>query len=595
MKKSLFCFIMGALIFSTQYAAAEASNWYFYVWSLTSNSGGDIGQFQTTDDSNVFILKSASLTEAGVNFCVRSGDWSETYGWDDEGGSVTTTGVAVRLASATQATGWCALAVGTYDITFNLTDLTIRFDSPSSDEEEETDELRQFLRGGDLSMLTYVEDWGAKFYDRDGNEGDVFDILQSYGVNFVRLRLYNKPGTPITNGSTTYRTPLITAKYWNGDGTLYAGPDDIASLALRAKNHGMKICLSIYLSDYWSGATEQYIPSDWADATTLEALGDSVYDYVTRYMQRMKAQNTIPEYVSIGNESNYGILFQTTDGSYVDYGGHTTRNGISNAVYLFNKAYDAVKAVSSTTQVIIHHSYGHQGKISACRSFFKNLKDNGCEFDIVGGSYYPYWASEQGATDQSPTGMLAWAADMENYIGKPIMIMEVGYSWTPYRSSGRNGGNYEGQLHLNGTHYNEASEEGQAAFIQELHEAIDKDYKIIGYLYWDPIFVDQKHGSDSWWIKTCWAEKYSGSGTTWWEDGNVISNTTWFDYDGKALPVLDVIKTLKEEDDTPTSVEMAGSHSAMSEEPINARKYLQGETLIIEVNNTRFDILGHRL
>ena len=69
-----------------------------------------------------------------------------------------------------------------------------------------------------------------------------------------------------------------------------------------------------------------------------------------------------------------------------------------------------------------------------------------------------------------------------------------------------------------------------------LHEAIKTDTNIIGYMYWDPIFVDQKVNGA--WIKTCWAEKYSGSGTTWWEDGNVISNTTLFNYQGMPLKAL---------------------------------------------------------
>ncbi len=131
--------------------------------------------------------------------------------------------------------------------------------------------------------------------------------------------------------------------------------------------------------------------------------------------------------------------------------------------------------------------------------------------------------------------MLEWAADMKTYIGKPVMLMEVGYSWNPYKCPERNGGSWEGQLGLNGC-YNEATEAGQESFIKELHEALDEDNNIVGYMYWDPIFVDQKvNGS---WIKTCWAEKYSGSGTTWWEDGNVISNTTLFDFTGKPLSAL---------------------------------------------------------
>ena len=75
-----------------------------------------------------------------------------------------------------------------------------------------------------------------------------------------------------------------------------------------------------------------------------------------------------------------------------------------------------------------------------------------------------------------------------------------------------------------------------SAFMAELHSALAADTNIVGYLYWDPIFVDQRVGSA--WIKTCWAERYDANYTTWWEDGNVISNTTWFDYSGNPLKAL---------------------------------------------------------
>ncbi len=396
---------------------------------------------------------------------------------------------------------------------------------------------RQFLRGGDLTMVKYIEDFKAKFKYEDGTVGDVFDILEHYGVNFARLRLYNSPGTGVNcKDRVTRRMP--TRKSWTKRASdyEYAGEDDIAALALRAKEHHMQICLSFYLSDYWSGATEQVIPAAWSEAKTKEALGDSVYNYVFRYMQRMAAQGTIPEYVSIGNETDNGILYMDQNMNYVSYGGHQTRNSVANMVYLFNKGYDAVKAVSPSTQVILHHTGGDQGRMTACRNFFTIMRDNGGKFDVVGGSYYPHWAQDHKATDCKPSGMLQWAKLMEQNFHKPVMIMEAGYSWDPYKCPARNGGNYPGQLGLNGS-YNEATPNGQRDFMCALHDAIASDTAILGYMYWDPIFVDQRvNGS---WIKSCWAEKRDPSNTNqWWEDGNVISNTTWFDYTGKPLPAL---------------------------------------------------------
>ena len=63
-----------------------------------------------------------------------------------------------------------------------------------------------------------------------------------------------------------------------------------------------------------------------------------------------------------------------------------------------------------------------------------------------------------------------------------------------------------------------------------MHSVIDADEHILGYLYWDPILVEQKH--DGQWLPIGWVE----------DGNNDVGNTTWFDYEGKALPILDAIR-----------------------------------------------------
>ena len=547
---------------------AEAVDLYLYYWSDSESKGGDLGQFQTTDDANIVVIDSCYMPAYGIKFSVRTPDWKH-YGW--KATTVTSTGVDVELAEATGATCWFGLAAGYYDVTFNIANTTIRFDTPKKKEEEDPiPQTAAFLRGGDLSMATYLEDWNIKFRYKDGTAGDVFDILQSYGINLARLRLYHTPGAQIhkSQENIDYRTPVKSpANSWAGRPGYYAGLTDILNLAQRAKAHNMQICLSIYLSDFWSGATEQYIPEAWKNISDRTTLGDSVYNYTKRVMQAMVAQGTVPEYVSIGNESNYGILYTNLSGSNVSFGGRVSGNNYADYITLHNRAAEAIREITPDAKIIVHHSYGDAGKIGICRSFFQALNNGGCIYDIVGGSYYPHWATDHGAYDCTPTGMLEWAQDMETNVGKPVMLMEVGYSWTPYKSIGRNGGSYEGQLHLNGS-YNEATESGQEAFIKELHEALKTDPHIVGYMYWDPIFVDQyvTISGSSYWAPTCWAEKYSTSDVTWYEDGNVISNTTLFDFEGKPLSALyNEIASYKEED-TPTAIESIHSSSLQGEE-----------------------------
>ncbi len=191
--------------------------WSLYTWSYTTSTGEDIAQFETTDNPNIFVIDSLVIEEQGLGFSVHTADWDIQYGWSDDGGSVTSAGVAVQLAPSNTANGWMELPVGAYDVTFDLSVPSIRFDRhvyPPVPEPEPV--AASFLRGADLSMVTYMEDWGAVFRYHDGTPGDVFDILQSYGVNLARLRLYNAPGTAVKDGSTTYRTPFRTTAHPDG-------------------------------------------------------------------------------------------------------------------------------------------------------------------------------------------------------------------------------------------------------------------------------------------------------------------------------------------------------------------------------------------
>lgn len=109
-------------------SVGELADWYLYVWSDAANAGGDRGQFKTTDTDGVFVLEGVTLTEddaAGLKFCMRNGDWSVMYGWDDAGGSLDAADKVVKLATATGATGWMALPAGKYDFTWNATEQTI--------------------------------------------------------------------------------------------------------------------------------------------------------------------------------------------------------------------------------------------------------------------------------------------------------------------------------------------------------------------------------------------------------------------------------------------------------------------------------------
>ena len=525
-KLLLLLAVVGCAVITAQ---AEDSDWKLYFWSDASNAGGDAGTFQTGNTDGVFVLEGITTTETGLKFCVHNSAWSVQYGWSTGSeGSVLATGVDVPLGVTSSASGWLGLPAGDYDITFNLNDKTIRFDDavieapeyPISDLAE-----GDYLRGGDVSMLTYVESMGAKFYTADGVESDPLDIMKDNGVNIVRLRLYNNPGTAVTYGGNTYKVPAG-----------YLDEADVLRLARRCKAKGLRVELTFHYSDFWTNGMTQFKPKDWQSLTMAE-LKTAVYDYTKQFLQKMRRQGTTPEYVSLGNEIQNGMLF-----GYNSSSGRDAVSGYvaSDEAALLAEGSKAVREVCPDSKIIIHLTMNSNWKTSRYVSFFTNMKTANLDYDIIGASYYPFY------TNDKPSTLSAMANTLYSSFGKDMMIMEVGYSWTQYRPSGRNGGNYMGQLELNGTPYNEASEAGQKSFMQEVNAVVKGNDHILGYLYWDPVMVDQKvNGS---WIETAWA--YRQDGSNWWQDGNVVSNTTWFDYEGKALPVFEAIK-----EDAPTGID----------------------------------------
>lgn len=346
-----------------------------------------------------------------------------------------------------------------------------------------------FLKGGDISELSYIEQKGGKFFE-NGEQKDCFEILKNNGVNLARLRLYNDPGNP--NFSPSNRLP---------EGI--QNPTDILSLSKRAKQAGMKILLTFHYSDYWTNGGLQTKPHEWEDFSYSE-LKQAVYDFTWDFMNQMKDQGTTPEFVSLGNETAGGILFP--DG---------VSSNFRQLSELLNLGYDAVKSVSPATKVIIH--LDDAGNSDKYDWYFNGLNAYGLKYDLIGASYYPYW------TRKTVEEIAEWVQYQSNKLNKDILIMETGYNWNPTLPGG-----WAGQLKDNGPYQNiyPSSPEGQKNFLYECFNAMKGAAKgrVLGAVYWDPVMIDVQ-----------------GVG---WELGgpNVVSNTTLFDFNGNGLPALKAFK-----------------------------------------------------
>lgn len=419
-----------------------------------------------------------------------------------------------------------------------------------------------FITGGDMTEVHYIEDLGGVYKDFDGNKVDPFEFMASEGVNMARIRLSNYPGKG--RGDGTYYLP---------DG--YQDGDDCFELCKCAKAAGMGIEFTFNYSDYWSNGERQIVPADWAeeirwytgnDITNPDFLKSMtaaqkkeiqdwlvqfVYNYTESVMQRLKRDGTLPEYVSLGNEINGGMLFPfgnayaanmnkdnfelVFDDKKDDANDIKCADETEYLLKFLKSGYDAVKAVSPDTKVIIHLATAGNGSGDINDGRFTWLMDkfnSAGVVDVLGASYYPAWS---GATADKAA---AFCNRMYARYNKPVMIMETGFNWNPTK---KNGGT--GQL-ADIDAYAETcppSKEGQQRYLTELFGYLTSAAaeSCVGVLYWDPCMIHVEDPNNANESLSGWAYNESDDKPA----GNVVENTTLFDFDGVALPAFKAFNT----------------------------------------------------
>jgi arabinogalactan endo-1,4-beta-galactosidase len=246
-----------------------------------------------------------------------------------------------------------------------------------------------FAKGADVSWVTQMESQGLQFYNRSGMQQDIFQVLKSEGINSMRLRAWVNPA----------------------DG--YNNTADVVAKAIRAKNAGMKIMIDFHYSDTWADPGHQTMPVAWANED-INDLQLSVHDYTVSVMDSLKTNGIFPDWVQVGNETNDGMLWPLGQASI----------NMANFALLVNAGYNGVKSVSDSSKVIIHISNGYDN--SLFRWMFDGLKNNGAKWDIIGMSLYPSASNWNDLNTQCFANM----NDMVTRYNKPVMICEVGMSWT---------------------------------------------------------------------------------------------------------------------------------------------------------------------
>lgn len=358
--------------------------------------------------------------------------------------------------------------------------------------------------GADVSTLLEVEHCGGTFYDQ-GRLGDALAILRDYGVNTIRLRLWNDPYSP--EGQP----------YGAGSCDL----DCVITLARRAKALGMSWLLDLHYSDFWADPGKQTIPKAW-QGLDEDGLVQAVGEYTGQVLNALKAADVPPQMVAVGNELSLGLLWPV--GKTPDY---------AAIARLVSAGITAVRTFDPALPVMVHLDNG--GNNALYREWFDGyFAHGGADFEVIGLSYYPFWHGTM-------ADLKANLWDIGKRYGKELVIAEtsMGFTMEDYQryeklpDKARKGMATRPALVEKIEH--PMTPEGQQAFLRELIELLRSTPKAAGYFWWEPCWVPVP-GSQ-------WATE---AGCTYVGEpgpgGNEWANQALFDYSGNALPALEELR-----------------------------------------------------
>lgn len=254
-----------------------------------------------------------------------------------------------------------------------------------------------FVKGADVSWVPAMEAAGNVWYNKAGVKTDILKILRDdYGMNTIRLRVFVNPSGDAGNG--------------------WCDTANTVAMAKRAKALGLNVIIDFHYSDSWADPGQQTIPAAWS-GYTVDQLYTAVYNFTYYVMNELKTAGVTPTYVQVGNETNNGMLWPYGKAS-------TSSTTMKQYANFITSGYNAVKAISSSTQVIVHLANGDQTSLYTWN--IGGLVSNGAKFDVVGLSLYPTASNYTSLLSSCATTM----STIKSTYNKPVMIMECGMSYS---------------------------------------------------------------------------------------------------------------------------------------------------------------------
>ncbi len=249
-----------------------------------------------------------------------------------------------------------------------------------------------FWLGADISGTTQLEAFGVELMNAKGEPRENTALMKELGLNAVRLRVWVNPEKG------------------------FSSKEDVLVMALRAKALGMALMIDFHYSDWWADPGKQTIPEAWKDCD-YEQMKAALAQHTRETLQLLKNSDIDVKWVQVGNETTHGFLWPM---------GNAHEN-MAQYAGLTKAGYEAVKAVYPDAQVIIHLDGGCDPK--RYHFIFDGLKANGCPWDMIGLSVYPYWDQDAGLETEWQGTIRDFTANARALWAKyqtPLMVVETG-------------------------------------------------------------------------------------------------------------------------------------------------------------------------
>ena len=373
-----------------------------------------------------------------------------------------------------------------------------------------------FALGMDVSSVLALEAAGVRYYDHDGVERDLFDILQENGVNYIRVRVWNDPFDAEGHG------------YGGGNNDITAAVE----IGRRATEHGMRLLVDFHYSDFWADPSKQMVPKAWKNKRTTAKV-QLLKQYTLDSLTLLKEAGVDVGMVQLGNESNNGLAGE---------------KAWTNIAKLMSVGAEAVREVYPDALICVH--FANPENAENYLNYAARLAENDVDYDVFATSYYPYW---HGTLEN----LKAVLSAIGQQYGKQVMVAETSYAYTA------EDGDFSGNTIGEGGAYVKSypfTRQGQANHIADVIEAVN-EIGGIGVFYWEGAWVPVPGGSweanSALWEQygagwaSSYAAEYDPNDAGKYYGGSACDNQCLFDFSGRALESLRVFRLIRQGNPVP--------------------------------------------